>query len=101
MKRFLFTTLPSNNLFLRDLASGEEQLLTGHEGPGTFSGGLFSPEGSTIYLSSNLGRDRTAFARIEIDPQGAPGAIQVVAERGDAELQSLAVTEDGALAALL
>ena len=91
----------SDNLFIVDLTSGEEQLLTEHEGPGSFGGGLFSPDGSVIYLSSNLDMDRTAFARVKIDPQGVPGAIQVIALRGDADLQSFAVTEDGTLAVLL
>ncbi len=91
----------SDNLFLVDLTSGKEQLLTEHEGPGSFGGGLFSPDGSVIYLSSNLDMDRTAFARVKIDPHGVPGAIQVIALLGDAELQSFAVTEDGTLAVLL
>ena len=91
----------SDDLFLVNLTSGEEQLLTEHEGPGSFGGGLFSPDGSVIYLSSNMDMDRTAFARVKIDPQGVPGAIQVIALRSDAELQSFAVTEDGMLAVLL
>ena len=91
----------SNNLFLRNLETGEEQLLTEHEGPGSFGGGVLSPDGSIIYLSSNLSSDRTGFARIKISPAGTAGAIQDVAMRGDADLGSFAVTDDGALAALL
>jgi dipeptidyl aminopeptidase/acylaminoacyl peptidase len=64
-----------------------------------FGSALFSPDGRTIYLSSNGGRDRTAFARVKLS--GGPGPIEVLASREDAELQEFALTEDGATAALL
>jgi dipeptidyl aminopeptidase/acylaminoacyl peptidase len=91
----------SDNLFLRDLESGEEQLLTEHEGPGSFDGGVFSPDGSIIYLSSNVNSDRTVFAHIKILADGTVTAIQDIATRDDAELGSFAVSDDGSLAALL
>lgn len=91
----------SDNLFLRDLESGKEVLLTEHEGPGSFDGGVFSPDGSIIYLSSNLNSDRTVFAQIKILPDGTVTAIQDIAAREDAELASFAVSDDGSLAALL
>ena len=91
----------SDNLFLRDLESGEEWLLTEHKGPGSFDGGVFSPDGSIIYLSSNLNSDRAVFARIKILPDGTFTAIQDIASRDDAELGSFAVSDDGSLAALM
>ncbi len=91
----------SNNLYVRDLASGVEQLLTPHEGPGSFGGGVFSPDGSTVYLSSNLDRDLIAFGRVRLDEDGAPGPIEILAARDDAELQSMLLTEDGKTAALI
>jgi dipeptidyl aminopeptidase/acylaminoacyl peptidase len=90
-----------NDLFLLDLASGAETLLTPHQGPGSFGGGRFSPDGRTVYLSSNAGRDLIAFARIALDDGGRPGPIEVLAARDDAELQGFAIGEDGATAALV
>ena len=89
------------NLILVDLDSGGETTLTPHEGPGSFHGGTFAPDGKTVYLASNKDRDLTAFARISIDAAGNPGPIEVVAERDDAELDGFRITEDGSTAALL
>jgi dipeptidyl aminopeptidase/acylaminoacyl peptidase len=91
----------SNNLFLRDLETASERLITPHEGPGTFSGGVFSPDGSSIYISSNKDGDRIAFARVGIDEGGEPQPIAVIASRRDAELQSFEMTEDAETAALI
>jgi Tol biopolymer transport system component len=49
-----------NDLVLIDLATGKEELLTPHEPPGTFGGGRFSPDGATVYFTSNKDRDTTA-----------------------------------------
>ncbi len=98
---FRMASRSSNDLYLRDLAAGGEHLLTPHEGPGSFGGGVFSPDGSTVYLSSNQGRDRVAFGRVRLGPDGEPGPIEVLAARDDAELQGLQLTEDGGTAALV
>lgn len=90
-----------NNLYLIELTSGHEQLLTPHEGPGNFSTGHFSPDGRTIYLSSNQQRELTAFARIQLTADHHVGPIEVLAARDDAELQHFALNEDGTLVALL
>ena len=90
-----------DNLFLLDLASAEEHLLTGHDGPGTFDNGRFSPDGATVYLSSNKDRDLTAFARIQLGSEGQPGASEVIAARDDAELEAFELTDDGRTVALL
>jgi dipeptidyl aminopeptidase/acylaminoacyl peptidase len=89
-----------NNLYLVDLASGRETLITPHDPPGSF-GGLFSPDGRAVYLSSNKGRDRLAFARVKIAPDGTPGEIEILAERTDAELADFELDDAGARAALL
>lgn len=75
-----------NNLFIVNLETGEEILLTPHDGPGTFDGGRFSPDGQTIYLSSNKDREWVAFARVRLDPAGRPGPAEVMTARDDAEL---------------
>lgn len=89
-----------NDLFLVDLATGSETLLTPHEKPGSFFGGQFSPDGRTIYLGSNQKSDLLVFARIALDA-GRVGAIEVLAARDDAELQSFAIEDAGTTAALL
>jgi hypothetical protein len=61
----------NNNLYLVEVATGKETLLTPHEGPGNFSG-EFAPDGRSVYLETDAGRDRTAFARMELAPAGAP-----------------------------
>ncbi|MCP5116585.1 MAG: S9 family peptidase, partial [bacterium] len=86
-----------NNLFLVDLKSREETLLTPHEPPGSFEGGKFSPDGGTVYLGSNKDRDRVAFAAVTLDTE----ALEVIVAREDAELQEFDISQDGRLAALI
>ncbi len=88
----------NNDLYLLDLRSRKETLLTPHTGPGEF-GGEISPDGSTVYLVSNKDRDLTAFARIKLI-DGKPGPIETVSERPDAELDSFILNEQGTQAAL-
>jgi dipeptidyl aminopeptidase/acylaminoacyl peptidase len=90
-----------SNLYLVDLESGKEALLTPHEPPGSVGGGTFSPDGRTIWLGSNLGGDLGALARVRLGEDGSPGPVEVVIERPDAELADFAVTEDGRTAALM
>ena len=90
----------SNDLFLVDLATKKETLLTPHEGPGTYFG-EFSPDGNVVWLSTNGGRDKLAFGRIVLGKDGAPGPIEILAARDDAELQTIAIDEKGERAALL
>ncbi|MDB5078559.1 MAG: hypothetical protein JWP00_483 [Chloroflexi bacterium] len=94
-----------NNVFLLELAGpGEtalETLLTPHQGPGSFGGSKFSPDGRTIYLASNDEREYQAFGRIQLDYNGKPGPIEVIAGRDDAELESFRISEDGRLAVLV
>ena len=86
-----------NNLFLVELKNREETLLTPHEPPGTFEGGKFSADARSVYLSSNKGRDRVAFASVQLDDL----AMEVIAARDDAELQEFDITDDGSTAALI
>ncbi|HET6313755.1 MAG TPA: S9 family peptidase [Chloroflexia bacterium] len=90
-----------DDLYLVDLESGRETLLTAHTGPGSFDHGRFSPDGNTVYMSSNKDRERRAFARVSIGEDGRAGEIELLAGRDDAELEYLEVSEDGATAALV
>ena len=81
------------------MTGGGETLLTPHDPPGQFGSAVFSPDGRTIYLTTNGGLDRTAFARVKLS--GGVGPVEVLASRDDAELQEFALTHDGTTAALL
>jgi dipeptidyl aminopeptidase/acylaminoacyl peptidase len=92
-------TRGDNDLVLVELTGGAETLLTPHEPPAQFGSAAFSPDGRWLYLSSNGGRDRTAFARLKLS--GGAFEIEVIASREDSELQEVELTEDGGTAALL
>ncbi len=90
-----------NNLYLVNIATGKEFNLTPHEGPGSFFGGTFSPDGRTIYLVSNKGRDLLAFSRVKLGANEQPGPIEDLAVREDAEANNYAINELGTVAALV
>src|SRR5262249_9480816 len=46
-----------SDLALVDMASGKETPLTPHQPPAQFGGGVFSPDGRTVYLSTDGDRD--------------------------------------------
>jgi dipeptidyl aminopeptidase/acylaminoacyl peptidase len=90
-----------NDLYLVRLDDGAETLVTPHEPPGNFGGGCFSPDGRTVYFTSNAGREFGALVAVPIDADGHPGEARILAERDDAEIDGADVTEDGRTAALL
>ncbi|GAA4195142.1 alpha/beta fold hydrolase [Streptosporangium oxazolinicum] len=73
---------------------GERPLLAGLTG--TTDYGILSPDGTTAYLLSDVGRDRAALVAV-----GEDGAGTVLAERADAELDQFALSADGRLAVLV
>ena len=89
-----------NNLYLIDRAGGREVLLTPHQRKATNDWGEISPDGRTIYLVSNVGRDREAFGTVSVNAAGKPGPIRYFAQRGDAVAESAVLSEDGRTAAL-
>lgn len=90
-----------DNLYLVNLETGTETLLTPHDGPGNFHIGKFAADDRTIYLTSDQNRDRVAFARIRLAADGQPGAIETLTAREDADLDDLAVARDGSRVALV
>jgi dipeptidyl aminopeptidase/acylaminoacyl peptidase len=98
---FRLVSRGDNNLYLVDLRSGAETLLTPHDGPGSFGWGEFSPDGRRIYVSSNGGRDLVAFGAIDLDAEGRPGPIRILAERANAEGEGALLSRDGRRAALI
>ena len=90
-----------NNLYLVELSSGRETLLTPHQGPGSFSG-EFARDGRAVYLETNADRDQIAFGRMELEAgSGKPGKVTLLAQRPDAEVASFALDDAGTTAAIL
>ena len=83
----------NDNLYLWDRASGRETLLTPHDGPAEFSG-VLSPDGKTVWLTTNATTDRAALGRALVGEKGA-GPIEVVIARDDAELESIEIDPSG------
>jgi Tol biopolymer transport system component len=81
-----------NNLYALDLTTNKDTLITKHDGIAEF-GGIISPDGNTAYVSSNKDRDLSAFARIRIAADGTPGAIEIVAERADGDLDDVSLNK--------
>jgi dipeptidyl aminopeptidase/acylaminoacyl peptidase len=87
------------NLYLHDLRTHQEILLTPHEGPALASGAL-APDGSAAYLVHNIGRDRQVLSRIAFDASSTPGTMTLLAARDDAEVEAFTITDDGQRAVL-
>jgi dipeptidyl aminopeptidase/acylaminoacyl peptidase len=92
-------TRGNTNVYLHDLQTKQEILLTQHAGP-ALAYGVFAPDGSAAYLVHNLGRDRQVVSRIPIDASGKPGKMTLFAERDDAEADSFTISDDGRRAVL-
>ena len=88
-----------NDLYLVELATRKETLLTPHEPPAEFEG-LFARDARTVFVTSNDRRDLSALGRIRIGGDGTPGPIEVIAERADAELDGFEIDHAGTRAAL-
>ena len=88
----------SNNLYLIDVDSGNEVLLTPHNGPGSFAG-RFSSDGERIFVAHNRDRDRMGFSSIDI---ATANFIEFtdLAQREDAELEGFQVGPQGRRVAL-
>jgi dipeptidyl aminopeptidase/acylaminoacyl peptidase len=82
----------SNNLYLYDLKTKQEKLLTEHDGPGTFLGEL--TKSGDVYLGSNKDRDLIAFGTWQ------NGKINILNEKDNAELAGLTLNEAGDIAVL-
>lgn len=93
-------TRGNTNLWLDDLDSGKRTLLTPHEGPASVSG-RFGADAATVLLSHNLGRDRSVFARIDIDARGEPSPPRTLASRKGAELDQFILSPDRQAALLV
>ena len=89
-----------SDIWLRDLRTGRESRLTSHQDRSEFDGGLFS-DPRTVWVTSNRDTDLAALARVRLGADGAPGPLEVVVRRDDAELEDVAMANDGLAAALV
>ncbi|MBZ5505238.1 MAG: S9 family peptidase [Acidobacteriia bacterium] len=102
-KRALLSRLKSrgdNNLYLLDLVSGKDTLITKHDGVALFFGELM-PDGGAAYIGTNKDRDLMAFGRIKFAADGTPSDIEILSSLGNGELDGLRLNEQGTMAALL
>lgn len=90
-----------DNLYAIDLSRGSETLLTPHDGKAETGWGEMSPDGRTVYVDSNVGRDRAAFGVITLGADGKPSPIRYLATREDAVADAGVLSDDGRLAALV
>ena len=102
-KRALLSRLKNrgdNNLYLLDLTSGKDMLITKHDGVATFFGEI-TPDGREVYIGTNQDLDLMAFGRIKFAADGTPGDIEILAHTAGGELDSVRLNEQGTMAALL
>lgn len=84
-----------SDLFLVDIARGTEVCLTPHDGYAASRHAVFSPDGSVIYLATNIGAEMVGVGRISLDDEGSPEPLKMVFQRDDAEIECLAVSKHG------
>lgn len=89
-----------NNLYLVDLATRTEALLTPHAGAAQFGWGAFSPSGDGVYVITNALTDMAAYGVIPLT-NGRPGPLRLLAQRSDAEAEDAELSEAGDRAALI
>lgn len=82
----------SNDLYLYDLETKQEKILTQHTGPGAFFG-LLNNNGD-VYIGSNKDRDLIALGKWENDN------IRILLEKNNIELINIKLNNAGTIAAL-
>jgi len=88
-------------IYLRSLQRRREVLLTPHRERAFSGGALFSPAGDAVYLVTDAETGRRALARVRLDAGEPRGGVQVLAQRDDADLETLAAPPGARWGALL
>ncbi len=89
----------NTNLYLVDLASGGEQLLTPHMGV-ALSDDVTWLDDDSLLIATNVDREMIALARVEIDAQGNAQPLSIIAGRDDADLSGMELLADDRVALL-
>jgi dipeptidyl aminopeptidase/acylaminoacyl peptidase len=89
-----------NNVYAIEPTTGAEKLLTPHDGKAQSGWGEMAPDGSTVFLTSNVGRDREGFATVTIGSKVEPTPLRYIATRDDAVANDGVLSNDGRMAAL-
>ena len=89
-----------SNAYATDVATGRETVLSAHDGKAETGWGQMSPDGRTVFVISDVGRDRAGFGTVAIDAAGRPGPIRYFATRDDAVAADGLLSEDGRTALL-
>jgi len=84
-----------SNLYLIGLHERADVLLTPHDPPGNFDNPRFSPDGRTVYLLSDLNRDRIGLARVRLQARPA-SREEVEREEREEEEEEEEAEEHGA-----
>lgn len=88
-------------VFLHRLRNGKEVLLTPHRRRSCSWDAVFGPSGNTVYLITDAKTGRPALARVRLANDGPPGSVEILAQRGDADLERLVAAPGGRWGALL
>lgn len=88
-----YVTRGDANLWLDDLETGTSILLTPHQGP-TIVEGRLAEDGRSVYVSHNIDRNETVFARIEVGADGSVAAPHTLAQRPGCELDGFELSPD-------
>jgi len=87
-----------SNIYLVELERSTETLLTPHQGQSIFAFARFGADGA-VWLGSDEGQERFGLARIPLR-SGQPGALEYVASRDDADLESFSLNDAGTTAVI-
>ena len=90
-----------SNVYLIDLRTGVETLLTAHEGKAQSAGVEISADGRTALVGSNVKRDLAALGVVRIGDDGKAGPVRYLAARDNAELHDVVISRDGKAGAML
>ena len=93
----------NSDVYFVDIETGQETLLTEHEGPGAYHNARFAPDAEnkdTVYLSTDFERDKTAFCRVLLADDGTPGPIEILRGKDHAVLNWFTLAPTGGQALL-
>ena len=89
----------NTNMYLLDLVTNSEHLLTPHMGVALSNQAEFM-DNDTLLISTNIDREFIALARVDIAADGTPGAVQFIAGRDDADLSGFEMLAGNKIALL-